>query len=101
MSSPSNAIDPVRLSELGVVAEARVLLANRIQNAFSVLVPLAGTLLGVIAWKHLAPTLLTATVFVAFFLPTAVVIGIGLHRYFTHRAFETGRTLRFLLALFG
>jgi fatty-acid desaturase/acyl carrier protein len=39
--------------------------------------------------------------FLAFYLASAIGVEIGFHRYFTHRAFKCGPTLRLVLAAFG
>jgi stearoyl-CoA desaturase (delta-9 desaturase) len=49
----------------------------------------------------LAPSPTTAVIFATFFAVTALGIGVGLHRYFTHRAFEATRPVQWALAIFG
>jgi stearoyl-CoA desaturase (delta-9 desaturase) len=88
----------------GVVVGGRRVVANRVLNAVSIGLPLAGTLLALVAWLgwgRLAPTLTTGWIFLVFFVLEVLGIGVGLHRYFTHRAFRTTSWMRALLAVLG
>lgn len=87
--------------QLGIITEARPVLENRLLNAVSIFVPLAGSAAAIALWPSLAPTSATGWVFAAFFTAEAIGIGIGLHRYFTHHAFDTGPVVKAVLAVFG
>jgi len=86
---------------VGILTERGPVLGNRILNAVSIFVPLAGTAAGLALWGAWAPSASTLWIFALFFSAEAVGIGIGLHRYFTHRAFDTSPLLRAILAVFG
>lgn len=88
-------------AHVGIVTERRPVVRNRVLNAVSIGVPLAGAAAGFAAWGSLAPTSVSFAVFLAFFALEAVGIGIGLHRFFTHRAFRTGPVVRGVLAVLG
>ncbi len=70
-------------------------------NIAAVLVPFLGFLLAaVLLWGHfLGPRDLA--IFAAMYLLTAVGVTVGFHRMLTHRAFQTHRPLRYLLAILG
>ena len=91
MRSTANAANSVGIIEAGpeVVAKSRL-------NACTVGLPFAGTL---VAIGFADFTLATFAVFLLFFFAGAVGIGIGLHRYFSHHAFRTSPTLRFVLGV--
>jgi stearoyl-CoA desaturase (delta-9 desaturase) len=99
--APTHSRDAAWAADAGIVSEPRAVRRNHLLNAVSIGAPLAGTLAGLAAWSELGPSAATLAVFAAFFAAEAVGIGIGLHRYFTHRAFRTGRGLRALLAVLG
>ena len=67
-----------------------------------VVVPALGTLAAlVMAWHVGWPGAVALWLFLAFYLASAIGVEIGFHRYFTHRAFKCGPTLRLVLAAFG
>ena len=67
-----------------------------------VVVPALGTLAAlVMAWHVGLPGAVALWLFLAFYLASAIGVEIGFHRYFTHRAFKCGPTLRLVLAAFG
>lgn len=94
-------IDRADLESAGIIVEGSAVRANRVINAVSILVPFLGSLMIPLAWPLLAPTRTTFAIFVVFFVLEVLGIGIALHRYFTHRAFQTGRVLRTILAVLG
>ena len=53
------------------------------------------------AWHVGWPGAVALWLFLAFYLASAIGVEIGFHRYFTHRAFKCGPTLRLVLAAFG
>lgn len=71
--------------------------AKRTSNAFTIGVPFAGAMLALLG--PTSPTGTTVAVFALFFSLGAVGIGIGLHRYFTHRAFVARPALRWVLGV--
>src|SRR4051812_50223271 len=67
-----------------------------------VVVPALGTLAAlVMAWHVGWPGAVALWLFLAFYLASAIGVEIGFHRYFTHRAFKCGPTLRLGLPPFG
>jgi stearoyl-CoA desaturase (delta-9 desaturase) len=85
----------------GIITDRRALRRNRWISGVSIGIPLAGSIWGFARWGEVAPTGITAAVFVPFFLSTGIAMGLGLHRYFSHRAFKAGPVLRFALAMLG
>ncbi|HZW07537.1 MAG TPA: hypothetical protein VFF65_10475, partial [Phycisphaerales bacterium] len=73
----------------------------RVVTLVVVLLPLVGLAAAVVMlwgapfhWVYL-------TVFGAMYLLTALGIGVGFHRLFTHRSFETGAVFRFIWGVLG
>ena len=83
----------------GVISDGPAVEANRRLNAWSIVLPLAGTLIAILLIPFATPTAATAALFAMFFVLELVGLGIGIHRYFTHRAFKTGRVFRAVLAV--
>lgn len=83
----------------GIVRTGPAVAANRRLNAWSIGLPMAGAVVALLLLGPLPPTATTAAVFLVFFLLELLGLGIGIHRYFTHQAFKTGRGLRTLLAV--
>jgi stearoyl-CoA desaturase (delta-9 desaturase) len=70
-------------------------------NIVAVVLPFLGLIAsGVLLWNRLLGARDLA-VFAVFYLLTAVGITVGFHRLLTHRAFETQRPVRYLLAILG
>jgi stearoyl-CoA desaturase (delta-9 desaturase) len=88
-------------ASVGIIIDRGLVVRNRVLNAISIGIPLAGTVFGFAAWSSLAPSVTSFSVFLAFFAAEAVGVGIGLHRYFTHRAFRTGPVVRAVLGVLG
>ena len=91
----------MELGSVGILTDRKDILANYWLNAFSIFVPLGGTLAGLFLFPAFAPTSVTLFLFLVFFFLTIIGIAIGLHRYFTHRAFETSSFFRLLLGIWG
>jgi stearoyl-CoA desaturase (Delta-9 desaturase) len=67
-----------------------------------VVVPAIGTLAALVMVWHVGwPGAAALWLFAGFYLASAIGVEIGFHRYFTHRAFKCGPTLRLVLAAFG
>lgn len=75
--------------------------ANRRLNWWSIGVPLIGAVAAFASMPYLGFTQTTALVFTVCFLFNALGVGIGLHRFFSHHAFKTGKLGTILLALLG
>ncbi len=100
-ASIERAIRRADLDRAGILTSGSAVRANQILNAWSILLPLAGSLWIVVDWPRTTPTATTGLVFAVFFVLQVIGIGIGLHRYFTHRAFETTRWLHAVLGVLG
>jgi stearoyl-CoA desaturase (delta-9 desaturase) len=85
----------------GIVRARTPVLRNRLLNAVSIGIPLAGTAIGVVTWPENAPSTATLVITILLFVINAMAVGIGMHRYFTHSAFETFPALRAGLAVLG
>ena len=85
----------------GVITEPGAVRANRRLNALSIAAPLAGFLGGLLWLPGIAPTATTLALFLAFFVAETIGVGIGLHRFFSHRAFEAGPGVRAALGVLG
>jgi stearoyl-CoA desaturase (delta-9 desaturase) len=95
-------MDPARSAEsFGVITAPGPVRQNRLLNAASIAVPLVGTLVGVLGWSSFSPTAATLWIFLAFFVAETIGLGLGLHRLFTHRAFEIGAVGRAVLGVLG
>lgn len=89
------------LDALGICDDLGRVKASRRLSAISITVPIFGSL-GAVAYG-MADGYSTSAWVVAggsFFL-TALGIGVGLHRHFTHGAFKTSNVIRGVLAVFG
>jgi stearoyl-CoA desaturase (delta-9 desaturase) len=89
------------LNYLGIIGDERFNTLNRRHNAASIFIPLTGTVLAVVSLPWIGFTVLTAMVFCLFFFLTILGIELGLHRYFSHKAFRAGKILHISLALFA
>ena len=69
--------------------------------ALNHLLPTLGTLAAIVLIRHLTPGLFELTISLALYVATGIGITVGFHRYFTHQAFETSRTIRGILAVVG
>ncbi len=91
----------IDLSSVGIITGRKEVLTNYVVNAFSILIPLGGTLVGLFFFSACSPTVDTVSIFFVFFLLNVLGTAIGLHRYFTHRSFETSSFFRLLLGIWG
>ena len=91
----------VELSSVGILTNRKDVVANYVINAFSIFLPLIGMVAGLLILSASSPTVVTVTIFLVFFLLNVLGTAIGLHRYFTHRSFETSSFFRLLLGIWG
>ena len=91
------------MAHAGIVHEGDAVRSNRRLNAISILLPatMTGLALALLVVDGWAPTATTLTLFALFFVLQLLGISVGLHRYFTHQAFRTGRAIRVFLAVTG
>lgn len=89
------------LDSVGIITEENAILANYVVNALSIFIPLGGMLVGFALYPLFPPTSITLSIFLVFFLLNILGVALGLHRYFSHRAFETSAFFRLLLGIWG
>ena len=89
------------LRSAGIVIDRKETIQNYVLNAFSVFIPLLGILVGLVSSGFAAPTPMTFSLFFVFFFINIFGVSVGLHRYFSHRAFETSAGFRWLLGVWG
>lgn len=90
-----------QLRRAGIETDIALHRKNRRQNAVSIGVPLAGTIGGFTSLGVFPPSAVTLIVFIAFFVLSGFGITLGLHRYFTHRSFETKPWFGAVIAVAG
>jgi stearoyl-CoA desaturase (delta-9 desaturase) len=74
---------------------------QRVANLLGVAVPAAGLVVAIVLlWDRLVGPLELGVAF-GLYVITGLGISVGFHRLFAHRSFETGRSLRVLLAVLG
>jgi len=74
---------------------------EKLANLAGVVVPFAGVLLAVVLlWQQWVDGVDLA-IFAVMYLVTALGITVGFHRLFTHRSFETGPVVQFILSVLG
>jgi len=91
----------IELGLVGILTGRKEIIANYALNAFSIFIPLGGTLAGIFFFPAFSPTPITLSIFLVFFLLNIIGVMVGLHRYFTHRSFETSSLFRLLLGIWG
>jgi stearoyl-CoA desaturase (delta-9 desaturase) len=91
----------MELSSAGILTGRKEIIANYVLNALSIFVPFFGFLAGMFFFPAFAPTTITISIFLVFFLLNIIGVIMGLHRYFTHRSFETSSLFRVLLGIWG
>jgi stearoyl-CoA desaturase (delta-9 desaturase) len=75
--------------------------AHKIVNLIGVPAPLVGLIAAIVLLWNKAVGPLELTLLLVFYVITAFGITLGYHRMFTHRAFESSRSFRALIAAFG
>lgn len=98
---PASKSEAERLAAAGVIVEPAAVWSNRLLNVVSIGVPAIGSLCAFALLPTVAPTLTTLAVFLVFFFVNALGISIGLHRYFTHRAYRPKPWFAVVLAVAG
>ena len=99
---PSQEFPEPHLSDpAGEPAAQRITLGVRLANLVAVTLPFAGLIVAIVllwghgfSWVHLGLML-------GMYVATVFGITVGFHRLFTHRAFETNRTVKFILGALG
>lgn len=84
---------------VGIIQTGWAVVSKRLQNCVTVLLPTVGAIAGIAIGIPI--TGLAGILLVVFFLAGGIGVGIGLHRYFTHHAFETGSLGRAALGVLG
>ncbi len=75
--------------------------AHKIVNLIGVPAPLIGLLVAIALLWNRAIGPLELALLVGFYVVTALGVTLGFHRMFTHRAFESSRAFRAIIAAFG
>ncbi len=81
----------------GIIWRGAPVLKKRVENALLIGIPASGSVLA-IAWvaQH-GLSWVDGAAFLIFYALTGFGVALGMHRYFTHRSFETTLPLRFIL----
>lgn len=74
---------------------------KRAENAVLIGVPLAGSVAAVVHVAQHGLTWIDAASFLIFYALVGIGVGLGLHRYFSHRSFETSPAFACLLGILG
>lgn len=82
---------------VGIISAGPEVASKRFHNAITIGVPVIGTIATVILVPPLTTT--TAVLFLLFFVSGGIGAGIGLHRYFAHRAFVARPSMRWVLGV--
>ena len=75
--------------------------AHKIGNLLGVAIPPAGLITAIVLLWNRAIGPLELTLMLSFYVITALGITLGYHRMFTHRAFESSRVFRAIIAVLG
>jgi len=86
-------------NSVGIVRSGWPVISKRLHNCVTVGIPTASALLGIASGAHISS--LATALGLSLFLAGGIGIGIGLHRYFSHHAFETGPLGRLILGVLG
>lgn len=98
----SSVVSPVdQFRRAGIETDPALHSQNRRQNALSIGVPLVGTVAAFLSLQVFPPSIVTLAAFISFFVLTGFGITLGLHRYFTHRSFETRPWFSAIIAVAG
>ena len=89
------------LSEVGIITNPKAMKRNVAVNGLSIGIPLIGTLVGLLSSGFSDPMPMTFVLFMLFFVLNLIGVSVGLHRYFSHHAFETSTSVRWLLGILG
>src|SRR3954447_9462590 len=74
---------------------------SRLAGLVAVIVPPVGLVAGTaLLWNHGA-NWVDLVLLAGFYVPCGLGITVGWHRYFTHKSFETGPTMKAVLAILG
>jgi stearoyl-CoA desaturase (Delta-9 desaturase) len=76
-------------------------LVKRVENAFLVGIPFLGSIIAIHQIARNGLTVADLLSFFLFYLFTGLGVALGLHRYFSHKSFETTTPIAFLLGAFG
>ncbi len=76
-------------------------LVKRVENTLLVSIPLAGSVLAVAHIWQRGLTWIDITAFLIFYVLVGLGVALGLHRYFSHKSFETTPFVAYALGAFG
>src|SRR5689334_12214093 len=95
------AVDTCGPCNSGDSESTRAPLGQRLVTLGAVLVPFAGLAAAVVLLWGMPFYWTYVGVFALMFVLTSLGVGVGFHRLFTHRAFETNAVMRFIWAVLG
>ncbi len=87
--------------ESDLVSIPRTSTSQRVATLLVVTLPFLGLIAAIVKTWGWGVTATELALFFGMYLISGLGITVGYHRLFTHRAFETSRPIRFLLAVFG
>jgi stearoyl-CoA desaturase (delta-9 desaturase) len=87
-----------RDAELGIVTTGPAVYYNFLLSLISISAPVVGIVGGLLYADSLSLNAVGIAVFAVFFIANVLGAGLGLHRYFTHRAFKIGSAGKVILA---
>lgn len=90
-----------RTAAPGIIHDAGAVFKKRVENAVLIGVPFIGSLIAIQHIYQNGISLIDAASFLLFYVSVGIGVGLGLHRYFSHRSFQTGPVLAVLLAALG
>lgn len=89
------------LRKLGIITDKNICLRNHLLNTISILIPALGALFAILSLPLIGLTHMTLAVSLLFLILNSIGIELGLHRYFTHKAFKAGSPIRVILGVLG
>ncbi len=74
---------------------------HQLTNLLGVTIPPAGVVVAIVLLWHRAIGPLDLSLLISLYVVTTLGVTLGYHRHFTHRAFETSRPMRAIMAVLG
>ncbi|MBS0207104.1 MAG: acyl-CoA desaturase [Planctomycetes bacterium] len=98
MSNHEQVTDPL---QCGISLERDAANSKRIANLISIGIPLVGTAYAPLHFRHYSIGWIALSSFVLFYIAIGIGIGLGFHRYLTHKSFLPVRWLKWTLLVLG
>ncbi|HTB97603.1 MAG TPA: hypothetical protein VK716_11380, partial [Terracidiphilus sp.] len=93
----SRTIQPVVVAKPRGILAGRVALKKRIDNTFLIGFPLTGSIASIFWFRHHPIHAVEIVTFILGYFIIGMGTGIGFHRYFSHKSFETEPWFAYLL----